>query len=265
VIGHCHPEPARCNHPKPKILPFARAFAKPDLTLTLELGDGADHWNAFPPPEVGCRPLRLPRRNRSRAPCRVPGQRSDLLEIERSGQTSRQRRRQLPGDGNLSTVHRGRSAWACSCAFVAIADGITVDGVRVVTFLRLRPDHANSEPSHGPILSDCRRYVHWVSGSTEIPVDTRTMLARPMDAQSTVVSSAGLRVLTARHLTSSNYARTDAEVIDGTWVFAPVLGPRRGFVFHAEDVFADVGPELFQNVGAGGDNGLCGEVLGGFA
>jgi hypothetical protein len=29
-----------------------------------------------------------------------------------------------------------------------------------------------------------------------------------------------------------------------------------------EDVFADVGPELFENVGAGCDNGLGGEVLG---
>jgi len=47
--------------------------------------------------------------------------------------------------------------------------------------------------------------------------------------------------------------------------FARVLGSGRGFVFHVEDVFADVGPELFENVGAGCDNGPGGEVLGSFA
>jgi len=44
-----------------------------------------------------------------------------------------------------------------------------------------------------------------------------------------------------------------------------VLGPGRGFIFHAEEVFADIRPELFEDVGSGGDNGLCGEIFGGFA
>jgi hypothetical protein len=39
------------------------------------------------------------------------------------------------------------------------------------------------------------------------------------------------------------------------------LGPGRGIVFHTEEVFADVGPELFEDVSARGDDGLCGEVL----
>src|SRR5260370_23900468 len=39
----------------------------------------------------------------------------------------------------------------------------------------------------------------------------------------------------------------------------------RGFIFHAEDVFADIRPELFEDVGASGDNGLCGEIFSGFA
>src|ERR1700736_6322626 len=43
------------------------------------------------------------------------------------------------------------------------------------------------------------------------------------------------------------------------------LGPGRGFVFYAENVFADVGPELFEDVGQGGDDCLGGEVFGGFA
>ena len=38
-----------------------------------------------------------------------------------------------------------------------------------------------------------------------------------------------------------------------------------GWIFHAEHIFADVRPELLEDVGARGDNGLCGEVLGGFA
>jgi hypothetical protein len=36
------------------------------------------------------------------------------------------------------------------------------------------------------------------------------------------------------------------------------LGPGQGFVFHAKNVFADVGPELFEDVGAVGDDGLGG-------
>src|SRR5260370_17997095 len=43
------------------------------------------------------------------------------------------------------------------------------------------------------------------------------------------------------------------------------LRPGRGFIFHAEDVFADIRPELFEDVGSGGDNGLCGEIFSGFA
>ena len=38
-----------------------------------------------------------------------------------------------------------------------------------------------------------------------------------------------------------------------------------GGVLHAEEVFADVRPEFFEDVGARGDNGLGGEVLSGFA
>jgi hypothetical protein len=38
-----------------------------------------------------------------------------------------------------------------------------------------------------------------------------------------------------------------------------------GSFFHAQDVLADVGPELFEDVGASGDNGLSGEVLRGLA
>src|SRR5258708_28275516 len=45
-----------------------------------------------------------------------------------------------------------------------------------------------------------------------------------------------------------------------------MLGPRCRFVFfHSEDVLADIGPELFKDIGAGSDNHLCGEVFGGFA
>src|SRR5665213_1332679 len=32
-------------------------------------------------------------------------------------------------------------------------------------------------------------------------------------------------------------------------------------VLDTQDVFADIGPELFEDVGAGGDDGLCSEVL----
>jgi hypothetical protein len=31
------------------------------------------------------------------------------------------------------------------------------------------------------------------------------------------------------------------------------------------DVFSDVAPELFEDIGAGGDNGVCGEIFSGFA
>jgi CheY-like chemotaxis protein len=47
--------------------------------------------------------------------------------------------------------------------------------------------------------------------------------------------------------------------------FCLVSGLGQRFVLHAEDVFANVGPELLEDVRAGSNNNLCGEVLGGFA
>ncbi len=73
---------------------------------------------AFPPQGARCRLPQLRRQNRCQALCTIQGQQLDSSENGQSGQTSKPRRHQLRGDGNLSAARRdlvGLRLLQCVC------------------------------------------------------------------------------------------------------------------------------------------------------
>jgi hypothetical protein len=94
---------------RPKILPLARAFARPDLTRSAisALSNCATApiiWNSISP--AGRDVSTASVTDTKSIPSSVRGQRSDFSENERIGQISRQPRHRLTGAGNPSTVRQ---------------------------------------------------------------------------------------------------------------------------------------------------------------